>query len=124
MPGDGNLSDWRLWGPNRLFQDMIDKQMRERLFWELESQIQANQLEVILVKGYTSTTGHRDQHIFPSLYQGCAPPLQSLSGSASWERAELATSSPMVELKLVGKKKTLIIASRKMGVCSSKITGH
>ena len=69
--------------------------MRERLFWELESQIQANQLEMILAKGYTSSTGHRDQHIFPSFYQGCAPPLQSLSASASWERAELATSSPL-----------------------------
>ena len=98
--------------------------MRECLFWELESQTQANQLEVILAKGYTSSTGHRDQHIFSSLYQGCKPPRQSLSGSASWEWVELATSSPMVELKLVGKKKTFIIASRKMGVCSSKITGH
>ena len=29
---------------------MIDKHMREHLFWELESQIQANQLEVILAK--------------------------------------------------------------------------
>ena len=42
------ICHWRLQGQNRLFQGMIDKQMRELLFWELESQIQANQLEVLL----------------------------------------------------------------------------